>query len=566
MKRYSEFEFEKMKRDYELFSEWERYEKHFEEDEKEDWKSIQIRYINPYEYADYENSLEIVGARVNRKNNTFRLEKELCICDYICKVLISYCANNEALTTPVQLHKNKYIKAGRYTEWKGGFMGSALAAYFDVEPQKYQMGNIEDLLENTTTCMLILHNYVIEKEIDADNNDNIWSIIEKIIKAYESKQVSTELNDVEKNALSLMLIGEQLGQMNYLDTREKERKKYIKPYQKTKQKEMIAVLSQMKTEPMFDEEPTQIKCKDNMDDRRIYFSPYLAPIIAALCEYWQDNPFCVQPNLWQSISKIKCIKIAGVENDKKEKLSLEYEKFDRYFKYKIASSKIINQEDFLYKYNLFSYELVNKILMTKNPCSHNRKYIQYYLIEKIIGLQLFEAETEVICDNLEQLHERMTIDNLKRNHYKLKLILKKIFEFQGVISRVELSQMVINEYFDIYRNGKVQKVNGIEVEEILKKIEHTELIFRLRERLYIEDLIQDKEIKIGMYEEENVELVKKRLTEYTKCADHIKAVKKARKEAEYLTRKQMQKIVENEMKDDGLQNEIKKWVICASIL
>lgn len=569
MRRYSEFEFEKMKRDYELISEWERHDEDGKgdgvEDALENWKPIQIKYIDSYEYEDYENFFKIIGAKINRRNSAYRLDKDLCICDYVCKVLISYHANKGALITPAQLYNNKYIRTGRYTEWKGQFLNSVLAKHFDVEPQKYKMGDIGELLDNPTTCMLILHNYVEEREIDADQEDNIWFILGKIIDAYSKEKVSVGLNKAEKNILSVMLIGEGIGQMSYLESRPLQIGKSIHVYGKEKQKEFIDKIKNIKTDELLDKSVNQ-KNKDNKDDRQFYFSDYLSPIMAALCEYWQNNPFYVPINIWKELSNIQPIKIAGVDNDQQEKLSLEYAKFDRYFKYKIAVSNMKKQEDFLCKYNVFTYQLINKVLMWQNPCKGTRKYIQYYLIEKMIGLQLFETETEVICNNIERLQEEVNIDNFNRKHNKLKLILKKIYEFQGVISRTAIAKSAIDEYFDIYRTGKFKKNYGDEVREILKKIEYAELIFRLRERLYLEDLVQDSNLQIEPYEKENVEQIKKSLKEYDEYAECIKREKIIRKREGYLTTHQIQDMVKRQTKDNEQREEIKKWVIYASVL
>lgn len=194
--------------------------------------------------------------------------------------------------------------------------------------------------------------------------------------------------------------------------------------------------------------------------------------------------------------------------------------------------------------------------------NYDNKYVNYYLVEKMMGMQLFNVETEIILHYLES-----DLTNFKKKHSELGKLLKAIYEFRGCLSRITLSQSVLTEYFTTYKER-----GNVDIYDIKKRIEHTDAVDKIRERLYIEDFTDEQEIFLGQYENmqehkegPNLEMLRNRLKDYYNYEEIIKEDNKelaGLKFSAHINDKQIKRIVSYQIKKkDDTWNEIKKWVI-----
>lgn len=574
MKKYSEHEYEKFERDYDQLSEWESHlnslevDKNLEEAKKNQTKSIELRYIKPYKYENYESFLNVIAGNIKRKCYTYKLSNKVCDCDYACNVMIYQKAKQDKMLTPHVLYDKKLIKAGKYTGWKGGFVESVLAGYFDIVHNEYiiEENVIKDVLGNTRTCCLLLYDYINEWGIE-EVQDSIWSIIKKVIGAFDKQRKDTGLNEREQNELSYLLIKKRLMTVNYFETILRERKNKKEICGKKEKAELYKKLEEIDAESRSVGNIENSCKKINREERHIHFSEYLAPIIAALSEYWESNPFYTETNIWKLEPKCDLLNIPEVSEKERKNLSEGYRVINRYCKY--LNEDVTKNEDFLYKYELLLVQLINKVLMKENPCKvdfndFDDRYLQYYLIEDIFGLQLFEVESKIIYNKLS---EKKNILDIRKKHYRLPKILKKIYQFQGVISKVKIAEYALDEYFELCKNTKnneleekVRESYEKGVKDILKRIEYADLMYRTRERLYLEDF--EDEIKIGQYKKNNIESVKSGLKYYE---EYVKCVMTEKKNGDTLKPKQMEKLAKKNIDNKSYHSEIKKWIISKSI-
>lgn len=195
----------------------------------------------------------------------------------------------------------------------------------------------------------------------------------------------------------------------------------------------------------------------------------------------------------------------------------------------------------------------------------DKKIIHYYLVEKIMAMQLFDIETDIILNFVEG-----DLKAFKQKHSDLGSILKKIYEFRGCFSRIELAKCVLKEYFEVYRDKNDEELN---VADIKNRIEHTDVVDEIRERLYIEEFLFEKgdEIYIGNYinkagEEERVnsEIIKDKLTDYYRYEENIRLDNVNLKK--HIKADKIKEIVSSQLQEKGKDwITIKKWVIWKSL-
>lgn len=570
MKRYPEYEFEQMKRDLRNF-EIDDWDDDWDED---DDNQIRIKYYNRSEFEELENLILWKPYKMVKKRNTFKLLHEDCFCDYFCKMIISYYANTDREITPTNLHSSSLaernlIVSGRYTEWKGYLVDSDLAKRFGVKALKYEKPDLDGLFLNTYSCVYILKEYIEENanmiifdydEVSEDAYD-LYMIIDKVIDAYYKKQIKLILSKREKNIISDLLLGEKLEKVQLLyDLRSKDttHKNFMN------QSQLRDICERLKKiNPSDWVEDREFKIKNvNADKRHVRFPEYLSPIIAAICENRENNPFYHEENIRGAFDKkVKYFNISEIENVQKDFLTREFAKYLRYFKFE--NRRIDDKNVILEKYYYFLNLLINKINMYKS--NYDNKYIHYYLVEKMMGMQLFDVETKIILNYIES-----DLTNFKKKHSELRELLKAIYEFRGCLSRITLSQSVLKEYFSTYKeSGKV------DICDIKKRIEHTDVVDKIRERLYIEDFTDEQEILLGQYENakdhkegSNLEMLRSRLKDYYNYEEIIKVDNKELdnlKFSRHIQEKEIKKIVSYQIKkQDDMWNEIKKWVILKS--
>lgn len=566
--------------DYELYDEWGK----FRETENEEQQKAVLKYVRADEYDIYESAFAISDVNIKRKDYVYQLDTMAYQWDFYYKLQIFYYAHQSAKITPKWLHDKKLISNGRYTEWKGPFMESIFSELFDVKRKKFKIMGMEELLSNPKTGALVLNRYLC-REDDDEENEWIWPIVRKVVEADSDFQ----LTEKEKDKIAVKLLGkhmyEHLHEYMYqpVDPDHISDQKNGKPEKKKKERLIDRKLLKRKLNDICKNceiiKEIEMPEEENKEERQIKFPEYLAAIVAAICEYHETNPFFVKTNIWKKKINVKVR--SGIGNDDADcvRLSKYYTVLETYCDYMEELDQIRKQQDFLKKYELFCYQLIYKILDCRNPNKKENKYLQYYIVEQIIGMSLFEVETDIICENLSG---EWNMEEFKRNHRELRDILGKIFSVRGVITKIKLAQNVLKEYFANYQkptdmNREERKMNS----KILRmKIEYTELLFMFRERIYVEDILGDyDEMPIGdiqksMSPEKIIcggrvesgknfeEGISKYFREYDDKANKINDLKG--KKENMLRPMQLNGLAEKEMALDEKRNMIKKWVVCNS--
>lgn len=580
MKKDSEILLAQFIRDYELYDELgEFYET--ENEEQQNQKTV-FKYVRADEYDIYENAFVISGVNIKRKDNVYQLDTMAYQWDFYCKLQILYYAHKGEYLTPYTLHKKmKLISGGWYTAWKGFFMESVLSEFFDVERREYRITGMDELLNNSQTCALLLKKCICMEDCEEDNEADraIWNIIGKVV----GDDADYQLTKDEKNRITLRLLGKRLFEKSdtYLSS-----KRIKKNSKKGKTKLLVnkRTLGEKLNDMCKDYEVAAEESKpdeENEEGRQICFPQYLAAIMAAICEYHESNPFFIETNIWKKQISVK--KLHGIEQDdeKWERLSKNYARLEVYCDYMKRLDQIKQKGNFLEQYEAFSYQLIYKILSPRNP--NKDKKIQYYIVEQLIGMELFERETDIIYKNLSGEWDEK---KLNQEHRALGDILGRIFSFSGVISKIELAKAVLAEYFANYQKPTELTREDVRTNRkmLLNKIKYEDLLFKFRERIYAEDILGDKsEMPIGKLREKLspksiicggrvekddesslIKIIEEYLCEYKSKADKIVDLKENGNEE--LTPTQLKDLAENEMTSDEKRKIIKKWVICNSVL
>lgn len=575
MKRYLDYNIEILLKDFSMqyiledVPEEEASEEEVSEEkvsEKEDYPNV-IKYFRPENYELYEMLFERKDYFIKRKESSYLLSKTAYELDCFCKLLISFYACTGKKITPKKLHDKKIISNGRYTAWKGFFMESSLAEFFDVRRKKYKIKGVKELLDNPVTCALILHRYL--KSWNGDN-ECVWIITDKVVRAYKESGKSCRLSEHEKNIITMGLVGRKIYKdETYLDPsrlipsrKEDKRVKDFTQQEKNKlRQELDAIYGEMEIE-----EKLVIADRENVDERKVYLPEYLAPIMAAICEYHESNPFFISMNIWNKKARIQLWPKAGLDGENGDDLFKWYTGLMKYCDYIEEIENLSGKNKILEKYETFCYQLIYKIQRGSNKDNRIR-YIQYFIAEQMLGIQLIEKETAIIYKFFTELGIG-DIEKFIKEHRILGEILGRIYCLDGVFAKLEIAEKALNEYFNICKKTlhDVKISRDRDVREIIEnKIRHENLIFRFRERIYMEDIFGNQEERpIGQLWDQ-FELEYK--YEYLKYFERYSSLEDKIKEKKGMLRpKQLKYLAQEGLEDSEEKNRLKNWVIYNNIL
>ena len=474
-------------------------------------------------YILYKDLFHYHSTKIRRKTPPFKYNKEECACDFFCKLMIQIFANyTKKFDTPKSLY-NKLIFSGEYTSWKGFFLESPLAEMFGVRRKKYKIEGLEELLENTITCALILYDCIEKIKADYEQeegddersiNEDIWWITKKLIDnnikflpqweqdstsnkdklKFEIVQVNSGLDVDEQDMVAIFLLGRRLHRKDipaYLETRRSSKNNLEQTLSQEEKKILRNQLEYIYNEYERSENIVIQKNKkgdrENSDNRQIKFSTYLAPIMAAICEYHNRIPFFIKTNIWKKEETVKYLLINNIDETYSQKLFGYYTELKKFCNYENELRCISEKDDILQKYEEMCYQFIYKTSLIKGIYAEN-KYIVYYLIEKITGLMLVEKVTDSIYKHFTETSPNQAVEKFLAD-YKLQSILKKIYSMDGVISKIELVKSVLEIYLKKRRSkSKLDKV----MSEIEEQIEASKLYFALMERFFLDEISADE--------------------------------------------------------------------------
>ncbi|NBI87836.1 hypothetical protein D3Z47_17230 [Lachnospiraceae bacterium] len=520
MKKYEEFDMARMEADYELNMRYERYYNEREDDEENN--KIYIDYINEENFISYQNEVkvELEGSLIKKKKNYYPLDVISASCDYVCKLMIYSYAQSVPKISPANLYvgnKNceyKLITSGNYTRWKGKFMESDFADFFGIRKKVYVIKGLEELLNYSAICILLLNEYLSDDINIKDVEEETWIVAQRILQEYDNGKQKITVSREEKNTICYLVFEKTLykSELDYLRSRrcQIEKSTCIKIEDKQKIRKHLAEIGQKLNREYDCGE--KIKMEHGYDDaRQIKFAPYLSPIIAAMCDYYSEHDAEKVKNLWVKEKTLKKINESwfgkeNVENEEKLiQLSQDFSLLKKYMDYREKYKGMYTQESFLEKYYYFFYLINYKIGCKKNKAVDKRyRFIQFYVLEDLLKWKLIKKETEVIYECLQESNTIIDMHDMMKPHYRLKLILRKLSNVGNVLERIELAERVIKDYFEFYgqwQNGKDEKEIHKWRRDVIRKIEHHELVFDTYERLFLDEVFYDKKEDDGKDEE-----------------------------------------------------------------
>lgn len=317
----------------------------------------------------------------------------------------------------------------------------------------------------------------------------------------------------------------------------------------------------------------------NSDRRQIKVAWYLAPFIAAICEYHQRNPFYVSTNIWKKQDEFKYMMIPTKSESESKKLFEEYVNLNRYVKYKMELESLLDDDELLQKYEEMQYHFVQKIALTKNlnwvtKQYKNDRYVLFYILEKLTGYLFVERVTEVLYTYYSKLNNKSeNVDKLLREWYILGEILSELYRIDGVIIKVELIETVIYTYFENKPTDIEEMYKRLRI--IRKQIKDTEVDYKIRELIFVQDDLPETDKKIYISEVKAKEISGSiNHQSYTEIVNqyfgtYIEIEKQLEQEGDAIGEKKIMALVAEKIKEKNMNEKyqkIKKWVISKCII
>lgn len=499
--------------------------------QKEASHSIELKYVDENNYNLIKEIVKISGTKFTRKNKQYLPNASRNVCDYFCRLIIYSYAEQAELLTPASLYKTKasdtnrrsksakgLITSGRYTNWKAPFMESGFSNTLGVSAKEFQVSGVVELLDYPAICILLLYEYFLKEYNDEDaiskisKRNDLWKRIEKILKAYHANEKKTVLHNIEKYDIFSSITGGSLnlGKLSYLYGRKRIRTKNSEIDDNMKQ-ELLDELRKAGKDlyskyELGEEKELILEEGSNYDGRQFKFAPYLAPIVAAICEYFSEEKDFEELQLWRKKKTYKKLErdlfCPDCTEETLTELSKNCSELLDYIKSTKGFHNIYKDAEFLEKYYYITGLMLHKINCTENKVLNNdHKVIQYYVVEYLMKMELIEKETEIIYKKIKEIIEKKdSSTDEKKSKAILKRFLKKnkflkhalnIFNnFEGVFTRIGLAEQTIQKYFDrdIRKKGNRMKSK----ERTLQTIRYEAFLYHIHQQLFLESMFMGK--------------------------------------------------------------------------
>lgn len=418
----------------------------------ENW-DVKYLYGESYNYGIYKKRLYRNGNKLcKRKSNKDALDDFLL--DIYCKLWIFYHSEKrqeksgsreEKLErkTPHDLYKMGLILSGRYSDWKKYTPYSVVNEAFEIVNKDYVVQGVGELLNNPTMCLLLLWDCVKIKNIS--KKDALWGVIEKVITSYHEDKENTGLSRDEKKLVIKTLIGksdtnENISILESLQARNKITDKTEEKDRKAKMKELSQKykpqLECLQEEIRKNAKVYDIDGNPNVNDGRFYFSSYLAPIVAAICENYEEaqNLLFVDNPIWTSKLSYEEIKGSYVETDMMKNYAI-LKRYSEFIELMDCVMETETEDNVLVKYETLCNLMIHKIMSDENPLSEKDRFVQYYAMEQLMHLQMIEDIVDILCENshiVDVLCKNQ--EELKKEPYEIKMekyIIQRILEYSN---------------------------------------------------------------------------------------------------------------------------------------
>lgn len=594
-KFYSVSDFEWMQRTHNIMEAYYKYyEQNINERDEEKGDKIKIEFLDENNYMPFYEMVKISGETGGRLSKKVRncYENNTMLLDYFCRLMIySYAVNSDEMSVS-NLHKgemntfkgkekfNKLISSGNYTSWKNIFMESGLAEELGIKRKVYQVKDFDELLSYPALCVLMIYE-CLENDIEIDDiGIDEWAVIKKAMALYENGVKYTEWNEHEKNKICMLIFRKPLYDEKgpeYLYGRHRtnvdiEEREIKKLYENILDKGNRLSVQYNESEMLPLSKEIQNDNVKNCDERQVWFSKYLAPVIAAICDFFCDDPFGMEISIWKKEKEVKGLVSDWLQADdiqKKEKyaeLSLNYNKIINYIKYNRRLFEIFSQEEFLQKYYYFYYLMIYKIRIAGiEYIDGEYKFIQYYIVEQLLRWKLIKKETGILYENAKKGGIRDVREFLEKNRI-LKKVIEILASFEGVITRIDLAEQILNEYFDLFENMANEQKSVQWLNHTRKKIQCNQLFYNIQQRIFLEKELNSEEVKRGDLKNREIPFNDEAVSSY---ADKIKdffrddmSLADKLKNSGHITKKDLLTHAKDQIDGmDDLQKEIEIWVI-----
>lgn len=171
------------------------------EDAKEKTEDNVVKYVEEQEYSLYEDRFVYDNNCVIRKKKILKYKAEARVCDYFCRFIIDFWANQaKTSVTPKELY-GKMIFRGQYTSWKGFFLESSLSDKFRLRRNTFKISGMEDMLDNTLICALILYDcttyFDLDENDESEKQEELWHIVKKLLKNNIQVEDDVQIDEVK---------------------------------------------------------------------------------------------------------------------------------------------------------------------------------------------------------------------------------------------------------------------------------------------------------------------------------------------------------------------------------
>ena len=435
-------------------------------------------------------------------------------------------------------------------------------------------------------CILLLWDCVELKRIS--KKDVLWETVKKVIDAYNNDEECTGLKDAEKERIVNKLTMESdTDEINTLWDQLQKRNEN-KNIEEKKQKEQMKMIAQ-EYGPQLKEIQKKIKesgvlkkveIKENVNNCRFYFSTYLAPIIAAICCTYEiaQNLLLVDKPIYTSTISYLEVRGKNVDVD----MMKNYGMLKRYSEFIDQIGHVqenMQDENILIKYDTICNYMIYKIMSDKNPLKKDEWFVQFYVMEQLMNLQMISQIVDELCKN-SKISEILCKNKkeFKKEPYEIKM---KKYVLERTIENS-------NFYYSVFTKDKSVSIalkwllDKFDNEQSGKDYNYYRYITKASRKLKrLDNTLYDKEVSmLKTYREQDIQLLKnseelrkrvsERLNEYSKRMELLKEEEKkpenyprgGKRKYTGLSLDKIKRITTREIQSESEQRrKIKAWVI-----
>lgn len=402
--------------------------------------------------------------------------------------------------SPNQLHNKGLIRGGNFSGWKAVIPDGLFAEAICIRQREFELRGIDSVLNHTITALIVVNHAINVNRIakkngyqkaeiyEPEEEDGIWIIADKIMQAYEKEEMQSNLSNLEKGIIiralldsgslffqrsGVSILGESLYPKNNENV-EEIKKRLSRSMRSLKKKGIIG--RKVKIE----------NSKNNISENTVQFKPFLAPIIAGICESYGKNPFLVKKAMWSRQISINELCIPGMDSATERTLSRDCGVLLHYGEYVDSVGNMARDLQY-YEYEALFNILLYKIREFRDIIHPNQNIMQYYLLEELMGFQFVQEVATHLYSYTDMLAEHYPA-YLSKSMPCLAWLLGSVYLYFGVFARIEVAKFAIDKYFQLAKSEITERHFRNAVRELGKHIERYSNAYYERISTKINDL------------------------------------------------------------------------------